>query len=378
MDYQISPIPQQICLSLLSLRFHYLLPFSIWSDELSKHIFAEQKTPSQCSMDRFPKEPSFGFDEQRRQSLTVHAESTRCSWRFTNRFHFSEKPLRFYFLNSGSITATSLSPHPPLHLPAASLPWALAGSATLLCPTPLLQPGLEPSQAALVEFISSGSASSRAGIPLGWRSLPPGRVSGTGAGQHWGASVSPGPAGTCSTVPFSPARLLQESLCKWQHLCMAGPCLAQTVPVACRGYRAAAAAPGLMSTHSQQDQLAWGGWRVNAVAALPRFLAVTLFASDLGTLLSHCILRPGSVHTASEMPLRPPVHMSFVTLSKVLHKYILNIRHQHTSQVFQESSPHSHLMPTWEWLIAASCKTWTDTFFAVSITKETKMQHRIQ
>lgn len=54
-DCQISPIPEQICFSILSLRFHYLLPFSIWSDELSKHIFADQKTPSQCSMDRFSK-----------------------------------------------------------------------------------------------------------------------------------------------------------------------------------------------------------------------------------------------------------------------------------------------------------------------------------
>lgn len=109
MDCQISPIPEQICLSLLSLRFHYLLPFSICSDELSNHIFAEQKTPSQCSMDRFSKEHSLGFDGQR-QSLTIYAKSTRYSWRFTERFHCSEKPLRFYFLNSGSITVITLSP----------------------------------------------------------------------------------------------------------------------------------------------------------------------------------------------------------------------------------------------------------------------------
>lgn len=100
-------------------------------------IFAEQKTPFQCSMDRFSKEPSLGFNEQRRWRLIVHAKSTRYSWRFTNGFNFSEKPLRFCFLNSGSITVTSLSPHSPLHLPALSL---LLLCATSPWPTPLLLP----------------------------------------------------------------------------------------------------------------------------------------------------------------------------------------------------------------------------------------------
>lgn len=63
-DCQISPIPEQIFLSLLSFRFHC---FSL-SDQMNYQsiiIFAEQKMPSQCIMDRFAKEPSLGFNEQR-------------------------------------------------------------------------------------------------------------------------------------------------------------------------------------------------------------------------------------------------------------------------------------------------------------------------
>lgn len=139
MDCQISPIPEQICLSFLSLRFHYFLPFSIWSDELSKHVFAEQKTPSQCSMERFSQEPNLGFDEQRRWSQTAHAEFSRYSWRFTNRFHLAEISFKIFLfklrLHHCHLSVSTPSSAPSCCLPALSL---LLTFATLPYPTPLL------------------------------------------------------------------------------------------------------------------------------------------------------------------------------------------------------------------------------------------------
>lgn len=113
MGCQISPPPEQICLSLLSPSFHCLLPFSTCLHELSKHTSGMSREPHP-SRDGFA-EPNLGFgqpfDEPRRQSLLVHAASPTALLGVSCSQGWSQAKQPRWSLSAWDLLATGPGPH---------------------------------------------------------------------------------------------------------------------------------------------------------------------------------------------------------------------------------------------------------------------------